>query len=193
MELGYVHDFYTVLEAQIEAVKNDQVFKLLKAQKLREIAFDMIKSKIMNLYAEKGKSRSSGDRVKVKVEKYGSMATGLAIDSSDLDILVHDFIDQNSPRFRQLSREQLIDEMKILHTELSDLFSIQASHLIESASVPVIKMQMDLTQILEREKAKKGSSIDINLDELDEETRILNIDITLDEPKRDGEQEHLGL
>ena len=28
----------------------------------------------------------------VKVEIYGSMATGLAIDSSDLDILVHDFI-----------------------------------------------------------------------------------------------------
>lgn len=29
----------------------------------------------------------------VKVEVYGSMATGLAIDSSDLDILVHDFVD----------------------------------------------------------------------------------------------------
>ena len=39
------------------------------------------------------------------------MATGLAIDSSDLDILVHDFIDQNSPRFHYLSRNELIEEM----------------------------------------------------------------------------------
>ena len=35
----------------------------------------------------------------VKIEIYGSMATGLAIDSSDLDILVHGFIDMNSPRY----------------------------------------------------------------------------------------------
>ena len=33
----------------------------------------------------------------------------------------------------------------------------------------------------------------MNPEELDEETRVLNIDITLDEPKKDGEQEHLGL
>jgi hypothetical protein len=77
------------------------------------------------------------------------MATGLAIDSSDLDILVHDFIDQSSPRFRQLSREELIDEMKGLHAELSTLFAIQSNQLIESASVPVIKMQIDLVLICE--------------------------------------------
>ena len=35
---------------------------------------------------------------------YGSMATGLAIDSSDLDILVHDFVDHNSPRYIQMNR-----------------------------------------------------------------------------------------
>jgi DNA polymerase sigma len=149
-ELCFVHDFYTVLEAQIEAVKNDQVYKLRKAQKLREIAFEMIKSKILNLYSEKQRKKNQpGEKLKVKVEKYGSMATGLAIDSSDLDILVHDFIDQSSPRFRQLSREELIDEMKGLHAELSTLFAIQSNQLIESASVPVIKMQIDLVLICE--------------------------------------------
>ena len=60
----------------------------------------MVKSKIVGLYADKAKRTNSESGLKVKVEKYGSMATGLAIDSSDLDILVHDFIDQNSPRFR---------------------------------------------------------------------------------------------
>jgi len=39
---------------------------------------------------------------------YGSMATGLAIDSSDLDILVHDFIHKTSPRFHFMSRNELI-------------------------------------------------------------------------------------
>ena len=38
------------------------------------------------------------------MEIYGSMETGLAIDSSDLDILVHDFVDFNSPRFHKMSR-----------------------------------------------------------------------------------------
>jgi DNA polymerase sigma len=76
----------------------------------------------------------------VKVEKYGSMATGLAIDSSDLDILVHDFIDQNSPRFRQLSKDQLIEEMKMLYNELNTLFAIKSHQIIEGATVPVIKL-----------------------------------------------------
>ena len=74
--------------------------------------------------------------------------------------------------------------MKTLHSELSGLFSIVSSQLIESASVPVIKMQMDLSLILEREKANGSPK---NLGQLDDETRILNIDITLDEPKKDGE------
>lgn len=57
----------------------------------------------MRLYKQKKKS-SGQYQGNVKVEVYGSMATGLAIDSSDLDILISDFIDQNSPRFNGLSR-----------------------------------------------------------------------------------------
>lgn len=58
----------------------------------------MIRDKIKEVYREKYKNRDSKS-CDVKVEIYGSMATGLAIDSSDLDILVHDFINQDSPRF----------------------------------------------------------------------------------------------
>ena len=35
------------------------------------------------------------EELKVKVDIYGSMATGLAIDSSDLDILVRDYIPED--------------------------------------------------------------------------------------------------
>jgi DNA polymerase sigma len=80
----------------------------------------------------------------VKVEVYGSMATGLAIDSSDLDILVSDFIDQSSPRFKGLTRQELIEEMQMIHQALNDIYALKSNNLIESASVPVIKMQINL-------------------------------------------------
>ena len=109
-ELNYVHEFYEVLDAQILKLKQDQETKLQRTHKLRQIAFELIKSNIQQVYAEKA-SKKGAKRDKVKVEIYGSMATGLAIDSSDLDILVHDFIDKDSPRFHQMSRPELIEEM----------------------------------------------------------------------------------
>lgn len=68
------------------------------------------------------------------------MATGLAIDSSDLDIIVHGFIDPNAPRSQNLNREQLIEELQMLHSALEDVNSIKENNLIQTASVPVIKL-----------------------------------------------------
>jgi DNA polymerase sigma len=64
------------------------------------MAFELIKKQILKVYDDKPDVKDQ-----VKVEIYGSMATGLAIDSSDLDILVHDFVNSNSPRFGQMSRQ----------------------------------------------------------------------------------------
>ena len=90
-----------------------------------------------------------------KIEIFGSMATGLAIDSSDLDIIVSDFIGKNSPRFQQLCRQELILEMQDLHKELNDIFALKMNTLIESAKVPVIKLQINLVKLFERELSKK--------------------------------------
>lgn len=133
------------------------------------------------------KSETSDKKDQVKVEIYGSMATGLAIDSSDLDILVHDFVDQSSPRFHQMSRQELIEEMQVLHLNLNKVNGLKTNNLIESATVPVIKLQMNLVKICEINKIKFDAEL------LDEETKILNIDITLDEPKKSGDSEHLGI
>ena len=78
----------------------------------------------MRLYKQKKKS-SGQYQGNVKVEVYGSMATGRAIDSSDLDILISDFIDQNSPRFNGLSRQELIEEMQLIHQELNDIYALK--------------------------------------------------------------------
>lgn len=59
----------------------------------------MIKDRIEELYNTKQSKKNNRALNNLKVEIYGSMATGLAIDSSDLDILVHGFIHPESPRF----------------------------------------------------------------------------------------------
>lgn len=104
-ELHHVHEFYEVLDAQILKLQQDQEIKLQKTAKLRQLAFNLIRDKINALYRQK--KASDGEKTvadQVKIEIYGSMATGLAIDSSDLDILVHDFVDSGSPRFHNMSR-----------------------------------------------------------------------------------------
>jgi predicted nucleotidyltransferase len=73
-----------------------------------------VKDQIKSVYRNRRHSNKV-DPENIKVEIYGSMATGLAIDSSDLDILVSDFINQSSPRFKGISRQELIEEMQDIH------------------------------------------------------------------------------
>jgi len=48
-------------------------------------------------------------------------------------------------------------------------------------------------QLICEEECKKNKKFEISPLELDNETKILNIDITLDEPKKSGDNEHLGM
>ena len=89
-ELKYVSEFYGVLDAQILKLQNDQEAKLAKTQKLRDQVFQMVKQRIEEVFQTRW-----SEELKVKVDIYGSMATGLAIDSSDLDILVRDYIPED--------------------------------------------------------------------------------------------------
>lgn len=65
------------------------------------------------------------------------MQTGIAIDSSDMDILV-------SGNFGQ-TRQDLIDNMQILLDELLKFEAVASHNFIETASVPVIKIDYNLT------------------------------------------------
>ena len=82
----------------------------------------------------------------------------------------------------------MIEEMQLLYQAVGSVDALQSSQLIDSATVPVIKLQINLQKLCE-----KGV-------ELDEETRVLNVDITLDEPRKPDDEssepdmlEHLGL
>lgn len=52
-ELQHVHEFYEVLDAQILKLQQDQEMKLQKTQKLRQIAFELIRDKIREVYSAK--------------------------------------------------------------------------------------------------------------------------------------------
>lgn len=159
-ELNKVHEFYEVLDSQILKLFQDQEIKFKKTLKLRQLSFELIKENIIEVYRQKSDKNRENNPLnrkvenKVKVEVYGSMATGLAIDSSDLDILVLDYIDQDSPRFHFLSRNEMIEEMQMLHEALDKVFALKSNVLIQSASVPVIKLKLSLVELCEREKLK---------------------------------------
>ena len=75
----------------------------------------------------------------VSVQMYGSMATGLAIDSSDMDLLVSGVFDQSNGN-GGVDRYNLVEQMKKLYVELNDLYCLKSNNIIETASVPVIKL-----------------------------------------------------
>ena len=70
------------------------------------------------------------------------MATGLAIDSSDMDILVYGVFQKDRG---SRSRSYLIDQMRRLHHQINNLSFIESNIMIDSATVPVIKIVSSLT------------------------------------------------
>jgi len=96
-----------------------------------------------------------------KIQMYGSMATGLAIDSSDMDLLISGIFNSNMKVVdipglnfnKYVDRHMLVEYMRRLFATLSlpkpveesqrkgtlrDF--IESSQIIETASVPVIKL-----------------------------------------------------
>ena len=57
----------------------------------------------------------------------------------------------------------------------------------------MIKLKIDLVKLCERE-IEKNENFGVKPSDLDEESQLLNIDITLDEPKSKGDKQlHLGI
>jgi DNA polymerase sigma len=71
--------FFAKMDQEIYKLQSKIKLKLLSIESERQSALRRIESSIKETYSE-----CQGARV----EMYGSMATGLAIDSSDMDLLV---------------------------------------------------------------------------------------------------------
>jgi predicted nucleotidyltransferase len=107
----------------------------------------------------------------VNIKVYGSSASGLAIESSDVDLAVVglDF---------KGSRDYQIQEMRRLLEQLDKFMQSKSSlKFIDSATVPVIKLSIDLLKISKTLAKKVGEPIN----NIEEDIRFLGIDITFDD------------
>ena len=124
--------------------------KLDSVRKERESVIDMIESFVKEVFEPKRTERQHGPVVPVGIKQYGSQASFLAVDSSDVDLAVTGLklggdIDTQ------------IREMRKLYFFLEDRKSegfISRCDIIESASVPLIKLQVNLQVIQEINRNK---------------------------------------
>ena len=156
-----------------------------------------------------------------KVEVYGSMATGLAIDSSDMDLLVSGVFQMDQTQMNRammgyssspmlVDRVALIEQMKRLFRELTNSETgfqgglkecLENVQIIETASVPVIKLVsqtikhfiLPFKQIIDlkkiREMGNPSGSSKQQHNEIEEEMRLLKIDITYNDQYTNSQED----
>jgi DNA polymerase sigma len=109
-----------------------------------------------------------------KIELFGSLITGLALESSDMDIAV--------VGLEIGDRYAMIEDLKKLSTVLQVEFkgSIDTFKAIETASIPVIKMKVDLVRLRDQEMAESEEG-DFARRPIPDNQRYLNVDITFDD------------
>ena len=98
----------------------------------REEAISIVREAVFKTYPPQLYSHT-----RVNLAVYGSMASGLAIDSSDVDLAVtgHSF---NGDQQKQLdTMQRLVNKLGLLHCK-------HRLQFIDTASVPVIKLEIDL-------------------------------------------------
>ena len=83
----------------------------------------------------------------IKFEIYGSMATKLAIDTSDMDISIHGVVDSLGVMDAQQLRILTVQAMERIHERLDPLEWIESNMLIDKASVPVIKLVINMVKL----------------------------------------------
>lgn len=107
--------------------------------------------------------RDTFPELSLRFDVYGSMATKLAIDSSDMDIAIYGI----QPEARCSALQQL-------HTKLNECKSVTNNLLILTASVPVVKLELSFAGLAEDLKISevkfgkiKSIKIDIVLNDQD--------------------------
>ena len=178
--------FHEMVSVQVKQTVRTFEWKLDSVRKEREAVIDIIECSVKEVFEPKRADRQHGLTIPIGVKQYGSQASFLAVDSSDVDLAVTGLKlggDINTH----------ISEMRKLFFHLEDKKSegfIKRSEIIESASVPLIKLQVNLQVIQEinRNKsilqAQKDGILDFKpepLVQLDESMMILHIDITFDD------------
>ena len=137
-ETKVLEKFFELFETQMLAHQKQIEKKLESVRKERENAIQIIRSIVANLYRD--------ERNSIAVKLYGSMASNLSIETSDVDLAVVglDF---------QGSKDKHIEEMKKLVEQISLIMRNSTKvKLIDTATVPVIKLEVDLMEIAKKQQ-----------------------------------------
>ena len=135
--------FHEMVSVQVKQTVRTFEWKLDSVRKEREATINMIEAIVKEVFEPKRGERQHGPVVPIGVKQYGSQASYLAVDSSDVDLAVTGLklggdIDTQ------------IREMRKLYFTFEDKKSvgfIKRCEIIESASVPLIKLQINLQVI----------------------------------------------
>ena len=84
-----------------------------------------------------------GHNTSPRIKQFGSLVTGLALESSDMDMAVTNL---DLP-----DREKMIESLGVFADCLQKWEMIQDLNAISTASIPVIKAIVDLNQLREKE------------------------------------------
>ena len=112
--------------------------------------------------------KNAFQKYSVKVDIFGSLVTGLALETSDMDLVV--------TGLKIEKREDVIEYIRILTQHFEDCDYFRNIKAIEGASVPIIKLEADLQQIRENENSLNSTRVESRM-------RYLQIDITFDDSK----------
>ena len=100
---------------------------------------------------------------------FGSLSTGLALESSDMDLVV--------TGLKIEDRDGAVEHIRILKKYFEESPYFRKINAIEGASIPVIKMEADLQKIREDHNPKNKAIVDSKM-------RYQQIDITFEDHKR---------
>lgn len=92
---------------------------------------------------ENSKDNQSKQNLSPRLKQYGSLVTGLALESSDMDMAVTNLYLPD--------REKMIESLGVFADCLQKWEMIQDLNAISTASIPVIKAIVDLDQLREKE------------------------------------------
>ena len=162
-------EFYNRLDQEIYSFINNVNKQLESVSKERKIlGMNLVitsieKSIILDIWATAFSDQT------VKLDMFGSLTTGLALEDSDMDLVV--------TGLKIEDRDDAVDHIRILKKFFEESPYFRNINAIEGASIPVIKLEADLQKVRNDHNPENKDVVDCKM-------RYLHIDITFEDYKR---------
>ena len=106
------------------------------------------------------------------------MVTKLAIDTSDMDISIDGVIDPQKLAESDNPRHMTVSTMERIHERLNALEWVEVNHLISTATIPIIKLVINLEKLDKQERKHTQRPESENQEELVIKTMKVDLNFT---------------